>query len=196
MNLQYPEHEKCALNVFPQKFLHYLKREEEKSQFIALKNLRIPSGTQIIKVILIDFQVFFFLLRPGVPDFFFSPFPLQAMSLTQLSKTEKQKCPSSFELDTYGGVTRLNKWGGFYFLKCYAQLKYICVCVCHLHLFLSLMYFQAACTPAYVSSLVPAEDFKGDESSILFLPRIADRGRRWLLERSALARSLCFSLSG
>lgn len=57
------------------------------------------------------------------------------------------------------------------------------------------MYFWAVCTPAYVSSLVPAEDFKGGESCVLFLPCIADRGRRWLLERSALARSLSVSPS-
>lgn len=57
------------------------------------------------------------------------------------------------------------------------------------------MYFWAVCTPAYVSSLVPAEDLKADESCVLFLPWIADRGRRWLLERSALTRSLSVSPS-
>lgn len=48
----------------------------------------------------------------------FFPVPLQVTSLTQLSKTEKQKCPSSFELDPHSEVARLNKWGGlgfFYF---------------------------------------------------------------------------------
>lgn len=47
----------------------------------------------------------------------FFPFPLQVMSLTQLSKTEKQKYPSSFELDPHSGVTRLNKWGGVFFFN-------------------------------------------------------------------------------
>lgn len=43
--------------------------------------------------------------------------------------------------------------------------------------------------------LVPVEDSKGNESTILFLPCIADRGRRWLLEALPLSVSPCLRLT-